>query len=346
MNVASANDTLRTKRFSILPFPNLGYSPETRWYAGGVALVTVRLYSDTFTRKSTFKAEVNVTQNKQLIGTLEHNVYFLHNAYNATGRNQFFKYPEYYWGLGLGNNTQDSAKELYDARRVELDNAFLKQWVPAFYGGVRYRLQYMYDVKSERDGLLDHDQVPGAGGGTSSGLGYALAYDSRDNVLNAKRGAYLTFSNLFYRQPIGSDFTFTSYETDLRKYVTLAPNHVLAGQLTAAVNHGNVPFRMMAMPGGESSMRGYYTGRFRDKAALTGQVEYRVRIWRFVGAALFGGGGEVASSLNNFSFSKLKPTYGGGIRLRVSKSDDVNLRFDYAVGKNTSGFYVAFGEAF
>ena len=61
VNVVRANDMLKQKRVSVLPFPNVGYAPETNWYFGGVALVTARLFGDSLTRKSTFKGEANAT---------------------------------------------------------------------------------------------------------------------------------------------------------------------------------------------------------------------------------------------------------------------------------------------
>jgi len=39
-------------------------------------------------------------------------------------------------------------------------------------------------------------------------------------------------------------------------------------------------------------------------------------------------------------------TYGGGLRFKIDRESNVNIRFDYALGKNSSGFYIGFGEAF
>jgi hypothetical protein len=90
-------------------------------------------------------------------------------------------------------------------------------------------------------------------------------------------------------------------------------------------------------------MPGYYTGQYCDNHLL---AEWRLPIYWIFGATVFLGAGDVFHSVSNLSVSNLKPSYGLGLRIRVDKENNVNLRFDYALGKNISGFYVAFGEAF
>ena len=94
-------------------------------------------------------------------------------------------------------------------------------------------------------------------------------------------------------------------------------------------------------------MRGYYQGRYRDNRFGAAQGEYRLTIWKWIGATAFGGIGRVAGNMpDSESESILHPTYGAGLRIRIDKKENVNLRFDYARGDHSDGFYVAFGEAF
>src|SRR5687768_13104529 len=74
-------DTSSEKRVKIIPFPAFGYAPETRWYIGAVALITAKLYPDSVTRKTSFKTEINITQNKQQIFTLSYQCYFRDNKF-------------------------------------------------------------------------------------------------------------------------------------------------------------------------------------------------------------------------------------------------------------------------
>jgi outer membrane translocation and assembly module TamA len=101
--------------------------------------------------------------------------------------------------------------------------------------------------------------------------------------------------------------------------------------------------------GGESLMRGYYLGRYRDKHLLAGQVEYRMLPFSFAkrwGASLFFAAGEVFNCNNNFQFKNLLPTGGAGLRFLLFPEKDIYTRIDYALTREGSGFYFFIGEAF
>jgi len=97
-------------------------------------------------------------------------------------------------------------------------------------------------------------------------------------------------------------------------------------------------------------MRGYYTGRYRDRNLIAGQAELRYRIWQRFGVVGFLGTGEVANK--SFSAAALKPDYGGGLRYFFDIEKGLSLRADYGIGEKPagesreSGFYLALGEAF
>ncbi len=86
---ALSADSLKVRRLKFIPFPNLGYSPETQWYIDAVGLVNWRIYDDTTTGNSVFKAEFNLTQNHQQIYTVEHDYYSKANKYYLTGSNAY-----------------------------------------------------------------------------------------------------------------------------------------------------------------------------------------------------------------------------------------------------------------
>jgi outer membrane protein assembly factor BamA len=171
-------------------------------------------------------------------------------------------------------------------------------------------------------------------------------YDSRDNPLNATRGMRVLSSAMLFRGFTGSVANFNRFDTDIRIYRTIHNRGVIAAQLVSGNTTGNVPVRMLPMAGGESIMRGYYLGRYRDRHLAAAQIEYRTAVWNWVGVAAFAGYGTVYNQTSTLQNHQWLPNYGAGLRLRLDKKDNVNLRFDYGFGKNTSGFYVSFGEAF
>jgi outer membrane protein assembly factor BamA len=104
---------------------------------------------------------------------------------------------------------------------------------------------------------------------------------------------------------------------------------------------------MMGLLGSDSDMRGYYRGRYRDRQYVAFQTEYRSPVFWRIGGTAFGGAGDVVPQLQAFRLQELKPSYGLGLRFLIDRQENINLRFDYAIGKDgANGFYVSFGEAF
>jgi hypothetical protein len=85
---------------------------------------------------------------------------------------------------------------------------------------------------------------------------------------------------------------------DLRHYFNLTLDHVIAVQAYLLSESGSPPFYDLGLLGGSKMMRGYITGRYRDRTYYTIQSEYRMPqlIWRF-GLIFFAGIGDVAPSL-------------------------------------------------
>jgi outer membrane translocation and assembly module TamA len=106
----------------------------------------------------------------------------------------------------------------------------------------------------------------------------------------------------------------------------------------------------MPQMGSDELMRGYYTGRYRDRNYIAGQAELRYRIVKSFGIVGFVGTGEVFRS--TFTFPELKPNYGGGLRYFFDIQKGLSVRVDYGVGskpageKRETGLYVGLGQAF
>lgn len=335
----------KDKKLGVLPVPTFGYAPETRIYAGVVALFTLRHWADSLTRVSTAKAEMSYTQNRQFILETGVNLFTPGERWNVEATAGWRRFPEFWWGLG--NTAPDSAKELYDARRLEVDARVSRQVHPHLFAGLRYRCQYMYKVEADSGILVGKVYIPGGRGGFYSGLGPSLSYDSRKNVLNAREGWYLHGSALCFARFTGSSLPFWRVEMDLRKYLPCRQGKdVLALQAYSLFHPGDPPFRLMSLLGSDREMRGYYQGRYRDQYYTDIQAEYRLRLFWRLGAAAFAGAGNVWGKWSEPAGFALKPSMGGGLRFLMDKKDNVNLRIDFAVGHKTTGFYIAFGEAF
>jgi outer membrane protein assembly factor BamA len=337
---ADTGDSTRTKKVKIFPLPAFGYAPETRWYIGAVGLFNIRFTDDTLVKPSTFEAEFNYTQNKQVIITADFEMRFPKRNYLLLGENGYFKFPENYWGIGA--DTKDEDETRIDANRIEIDNSLLKKQYFDVYTGLRFRYHRMDITDSgDPDFFFFHpDRYEATGGGL------VFLHDSRDNPLNATTGIRAYFSATYFYNATPQQGNFYRFDTDLRWYHAISKNHVLAFHLNSGNTSGDVPVRMLPLLGNENIMRGYYEGRYRDQHLTAIQGEYRMKIWNWIGAVAFAGCGTVYDENAKLKSISLLPNYGTGLRIRLDKKDNINLRFDYGMGKNAEGFYVSFGEAF
>jgi hypothetical protein len=112
------------------------------------------------------------------------------------------------------------------------------------------------------------------------------------------------------------------------------------------VTTGNPPYSSLSLMGGESLMRGYYLGRYRDNHMLALQVEYHSPQWKRAGVVVFTGLADVAARFNDFRLRDLKYSVGFGLRYMINPEEKINLRLDFGFGKESFGVYMKILEAF
>jgi outer membrane protein assembly factor BamA len=150
----------------------------------------------------------------------------------------------------------------------------------------------------------------------------------------------------FAGEAIGGRRNYQLYQAAFSTYSSLSPRQVLATKINSCYADGDVPFFDLCLLGQYQDIRGYQTGQYRDRAMLTAQAEYRLELrWR-IGVVAFGGAGEVGESFGTFTGSSVLPSGGAGLRFRLTEENHVNLRADYAWGKNSSALYISIAEAF
>lgn len=174
-----------------------------------------------------------------------------------------------------------------------------------------------------------------------AGVGISVQYDTRDFILNPKRGIYFLAREVFYPKWL-SNHNKTIYNTTVifDAYQQAWKGSVLAFDLYGQFNGNNAPWTLRE----ESRMRGYYTGRYIDNNLLSAQLELRQHIYGRIGCVAWAGGGTVFPSFEKLRMKNILPNYGLG--LRVEFKHNVNIRIDYGFGKDTGGFVFQFAEAF
>jgi len=344
VTLASDRDsTMRNTKFA--GFPVLGYSPETR-IIGGV--YTQLLMGDPLLKRpSTLGLSLLVSQNHQFSINLFPDIWLKDNTYRFAGELKWQYWPDKYYGIG--NDTRKEDEEYYVSRIWGIKLDMYRTFYRDLYAGILLEVEnnniVEYDTVSHAS--LPEGSIPGSEHSTISGIGLAFAWDSRSDILLPASGAYCQFRLVYFNGAMGSTYPYTKWIIDLRKYWTLGRDHLLFIQAYGKFLWGSeLPFRNMAMLGGDKLLRGYFKGRYRDHNMFLGQVEYHSPyIWRFSLVA-FAGAGDVFHAAGTGQNIHIKPAGGIGVRYKIFKDRRMNLRLDLAAGRNDHGIYLGILEAF
>jgi len=347
-------DTL-PKRLAVFPLPLVYYTPETRLAYGAAATATVRFRRDVGVadaRPSQLTLGVAYTQNHQLLLYLPFQIFYDHNRYYAYGEAGYYRYNYFFYGLG----ERAVPRELYGVNfpRVRA-NAFRRIFSALnrgkLYAGLRYQYEDYRVTTLEPTGQLATGGVPGGRGSRLTGRGLGLFYDSRDNVFFPSKGVvadigYLIRNRAVGAGPNGETTRFDRYVADVSSYHAISEKLILAANYFVSYTRGTAPFNALSLLGGGRRLRGYYEGRFRDQNAALLQTELRLSLQKRLGAVVFGSAGILGDEQTGLRLHQPKGAYGAGLRFVVNQRDHLNLRLDYALGRQSSGLYLTIGEAF
>ena len=268
--------------------------------------------------------------------------------------------------FGIGNDTERDNKDkdrtnfLHEEAGGELTVG--AAWTDWF----RTQITVDYTDHAIRDGdgtykstldVYDLSTTPGLDGAALFGVGGTIALDNRDNDFYPNRGGLVEFSATMFDQVDGSDYGFMRYTLELSNYLTLfRPGRIIVARLLGEINTRlsegkDTPFFERASLGDANSLRGYSTGRFRDKDLILLNLEYRYSIWDkelegygALDAVLFMGVGRVFNDLAEDTFKDYKISYGGGIRSRTM--DNLLFRAEIARSSEETNIIFAFEPIF
>lgn len=178
------------------------------------------------------------------------------------------------------------------------------------------------------------------------GPGLSYEFDTRDNEQWPSRGSYASANLRWSLDAFGADREYGQIKVHYNHYQPMGQRGVLAWRASACGTSRHAPFFQLCQFGANSDLRGYETGQYRDRTLLAAQGEYRLQFSPRWGAVAFAGVGGVGHDLDDYRMDELLPAAGVGLRFKASLAYDVNVRVDYARGKDSDGLYFAIGEAF
>jgi len=335
-----SNEVDPNKRFDFSIIGGPHYSNDTKLGLGMVASGLYRIdRSDLEMSPSNVSLYGDITTSGAYVIGISGNALFPKMRYRIDADMYFAYRPSRYWGIGYEAGRQDNYTE-YDNQVMELKFDFLRKMASNMYMGITTNVKNIRGKHFDDINYLGEEKDRT----TAVGAGLIVSYDSRDFIPNPYKGIYAKVEHIFYPKFIGSTYTFNRTEFTFRYYRQIWKGGVVAFDAQGLFNYGDVTWNMMSLAGGSRQMRGYYTGRYRDKNFIQSQVELRQHIYGRSGAVVWAGAGNVFPKFSDFEWDRTLPTFGIGYRWEFKKR--VNVRLDYGFGKGESAFYFNINEAF
>ena len=340
LNNTNKNKNHKKFDFSVLPGPH--FSSDTGL---GLGIIGMGLYRQD--RRDTISQPSNVsifgditTKSSYTVGIFGTHVFPYDKGridYEISAN--YFK--EKFWGIGYEMGNNDANEGLMKRWKIGAKANFLWEVARNVFIGPSLTYDFADILEIDRPELL---------GGQDRhvwniGVGFSLAYDSRDIMTRPTRGVYLNVTQLFRPKFLGSGYAYATTDFRFNTYARLWEGAVIDGDLRGTLNFGNPSWATMSLLGNSSTMRGYYKGRYRDKHILQTQVELRQHIWHRNGVVIWGGLGTVFHKFSAIHAERLLPNWGIGYRWEFKKNG--NVRLDYGFGKRgMQGFVFNINEAF
>jgi hypothetical protein len=330
--------------------PIVSYEPSTSLAFGlGTKLLFKFPKSYKETRTSNIPISARYTLKNQFIFLTDFTIFSNQEKWMFKGKIAALKYPAPFFGIG--NRTRKEDEIILAYNQLIYEPLILKKvWKKLFVGG-GVRLNEIYDatIKLE-DGEEIHaeDSI----GQRANGLELAISYDSRSNVLNSSDGQFIEYTLGTYEESLGSSHSFHLSKLNARSYhqfFPYRPKDTWAFELYSSFAWGDVPLLEYSTLGGQERLRGAQEGRYRDLNSLYFQTEYRWQTFERIGFVFYAGVGDVYDKLSDLALPVLKYNAGTGLRLKIVKEENLNIRFDYGFTfghEFNTAFYLNIAEAF
>lgn len=336
-----------------MPMPILRYTQEIGLEFGAGLLYSTYLdRKDLTNRSSNFSGILSVSTKGQYNVSLKSDIWTKKNTHHYITEVRFRKMPFNLYGIG--NDTPEENEDRIIQGSVKATIEAEKKFWPNMYTGFSVGFETHHFTDKEPGGIFTTDDgIVHKIGGSTIYAGVSQTYDTRNSNNYTTKG-FMARVSYQYAPDIwgGENFTGSLIKANIRNFWSLSPKFVLGvNGLFNSVQGKSTPFYMLPQLGNDEIMRGYYTGRYRDRNLLAAQAELRYRYNNRFGLVVFGGGGQVFDN-GGFAVKNFKPSYGGGGRYFFDPEKGLSVRIDYGIGEKRlneqrqTGFYISLAEAF
>lgn len=348
-----SDKTDSSRKASFMPVPVFRYSQEIGMEFGLGALFSTYLdRKDLSNRSSNFSAVLSGSTKGQYNISLKSDIWTKGNTHHYIAELRFKRMPFDFYGLG--NNTAEADKDRLIQGYVKTALEAEKMLLPHMYSGLSIGFENYHYTDKEIGGIYTTDNtLIHKIGGSVVYAGISQSYDTRNSNNYTTKGFMGRITYQYAPDFFGGEnFSGSLIRANVRSFWSLSPKFVLGvNALFHSVQGRNTPFYLLPQMGNDEMMRGYYTGRYRDRNLLAGQAELRYRYNNRFGVAAFAGTGQVFDN-GDLGIKNFKPSYGAGGRYFFDPEKGLSVRVDYGIGekraneKRQTGFYISLAEAF
>lgn len=183
------------------------------------------------------------------------------------------------------------------------------------------------------------------------GVLVSIERDSRDFPNSPRSGHWARLTHARWdllRPELGvAPSVVSSIEADARFYQALKEGVVGALQIQGGQMSGEViPFHQLHFVGGSSKLRGYYQGRFRDRAQIMTQAELRKEYSERWGSHAFLGVSRLGPEMGSLGSRATLASAGVGGFYFLDPLGRAKLKLDLGFSSTGFGVYFSMGDAF
>lgn len=325
-------------------FPQFAYSQETGFWGGLITYYRYPLRSIP-TLKNHLDFQIVYTEKKQLQLKFFPVFNFQQGLSKLNLDLSYQKWPSEFYGVDNSDPQKEMVK--YTSEMVTLQADFQRYLT----GNLFYHLyaDQMKSVILQRQEPAFFSDIPGNEPYFLSGLGAGIAYDSRDSQDFPNRGIFALLKVNSFRNWWGSDYDYENLVLDLRQYLPIKKDHVLAFQQYLYYSSDLAPFQKLFKLG--QYVRSYQNEIFLNYHGAALRAEYRFfpfsgKYLQNIGFAFFFDAGMGMQDWQELAFSRFRCSFGAGLRFSIFLKDRFNLRFDYGRCIKHSAIDIGGGESF
>jgi len=180
--------------------------------------------------------------------------------------------------------------------------------------------------------------------------GVGAAWDSRNLSKTPTRGLFVAGTIWRFNARSSSAQSFTRFTGDVRAFLPLSSDgrRVLAAYFIASADRtpGSrpVPFYLQGWLGGAHTLRHFHSYRLRGESVISGSVEHRWQVHRFVEVVPFFDLGVVSSTGRSLADGPLYKAAGAGVRFRTD--NHIWMRIEWAYGDDGRRLMFAWSPSF